>query len=133
LSARTYNDGDYGDTPDGSSTPLWQTGVIDDVPNTSIRLSVAMDGLEGSTYEERFANAYREGVAAGMAKAAENGSNQGTNWEMSVVGKSAYLASKGIEDERPWNSICWYDNGELLNPQPAEPDWAALRKSAGQG
>ncbi|MGW7099672.1 ricin-type beta-trefoil lectin domain protein [Streptomyces sp. NPDC054838] len=128
IGAKTYNHKKYGDAPAG--TPLWQTGVLADVPNTKVRLSVLLDGLRGDTHEEQFRLAYIAGVKAGKNKAAENGSGLGTVWEMSVVGKSAYLAHFGEEGERPWSKIEWWSNGEQVFPD--EPDWRELRKAAGQ-
>jgi hypothetical protein len=112
-------------------TPLWQTGVLKAVGSPSTQLSVQLDGLHGDTHEERFRLAYIAGVKAGKTKAAEVGSGLGTVWEMSVVGKAAFLANVGeTEGSRPWHKVDFYCQGEQAFPD--EPDWMELRGAAGQ-
>ncbi|WP_443041333.1 hypothetical protein [Streptomyces sp. B21-108] len=67
------------------------------------RLSITLDGLPGATPEEVFQNAYIRGVGAGAKGATQGG--YGTPWEMSVVGRNAYLNNVDSEFGRPWSSL----------------------------
>ncbi|MBY8879933.1 LamG-like jellyroll fold domain-containing protein [Actinacidiphila acidipaludis] len=136
LGAKTYNKPEFGLTGDNSNTPLWQTGVLSSVGNPDIQISISLNDLKGQNYEDMFDLAYKAGVKAGMAKAAEPGSGLGTVWEMSIVGKYAFFGSIDEPGGRPWTDFHFYyrepGDDEFSRVYPDEPDWPKLRKAAGQ-
>ena len=89
---------------------------------------MTLDGLPGDNAGEAFQNAYIRGVAGGLKGATQDG--YGTAWEMSVVGRNAYLNSMDSEFGRPWSSIQFYWGG--VPADVAEPNWSVLRALAGQ-
>ncbi|RAG82084.1 hypothetical protein DN069_29440 [Streptacidiphilus pinicola] len=125
--AHTFNDSNFGDIGEGG-IPEWMHGVMRAAGSPDTRLSITLDGLPGATPEEAFQNAYIRGVGAGLKGAVQGG--YGTAWEMSVVGRNAYLNSVDSEFGRSWSSIQFYWRGAPVDVQ--EPDWAALRGLAGQ-
>lgn len=125
--AHTFNDSNFGDVGEGG-IPEWMHGVMRAAGSPDTRLSITLDGLPGATPEEAFQNAYVRGAGAGLKGAVQGG--YGTAWEMSVVGRNAYLNSVDSEFGRSWSSIQFYWRGAPVDVQ--EPDWATLRGLAGQ-
>jgi RHS repeat-associated protein len=125
--AHTFNDSTYGGVAE-NGLPEWMNGVMGAAGSTDTRLSVTLDGLPGASPEEAFQNAYIRGVEGGLKGATQDG--YGTAWEMSVVGRNAYLNSMDSDFGRPWSSIQFYWGGAPADV--AEPNWSVLRGLAGQ-
>jgi RHS repeat-associated protein len=125
--AHTFNDSTFGDVGE-NGLPEWMNGVMSAASSPASRLSVILDGLPGDSAEMAFQNAYVRGVQAGLKGATLDG--YGTAWEMSQVGRNAYMNGLDSELGRPWSSIQFYWRGAQADV--AEPNWATLRALAGQ-
>jgi RHS repeat-associated protein len=87
-------------------SPDWQADVRAAVNDPEVHLHIKLDGFEGATPAEKFANAYKNGSAGGYA----------TEWEMYKVGLALRTGS------RTWDSITFYENGkEMRFDQPDLP------------
>ncbi|WP_308367566.1 polymorphic toxin-type HINT domain-containing protein [Streptomyces sp. ISL-36] len=131
IGGMTLNHDDYGTrhpNADGSlGNPQWVNEVNDALKNDRVSIAVDLGGVlhedqtKFTTPAEVFAEAYRRGVKQGWQK------GPGTQWEMSRVGYHSYVGNQ------EWSEIAWYLNGKAIaKADMPEPDWGALRTSAGQ-
>ncbi|MCP2309929.1 polymorphic toxin-type HINT domain-containing protein [Kitasatospora paracochleata] len=117
--AHTFNGDPWGGHDVSYNGPMWMAGVEQTVSNPGTRISIVLDGMEGSTAIEKFVNAYKRGMIGGKAAAPQSGS--GTNWEMSVVGRAVRMG------DRDWlQNMDFYLNGAKVNGEMKEPDWATI-------
>ena len=105
------------------------------VGSPEAKVSITLDGMPGATPEEQFQNAYVRGIKVGQKNAHMDGN--GTAWEMSRVGSSAYAStfSPELATGRSWNTFDFYtegDGGTFNTVNVNQPNWAKLRQLANQ-
>ncbi|MFQ6145258.1 polymorphic toxin type 27 domain-containing protein [Streptomyces seoulensis] len=126
--ARTFNNRLLGKAaPAGDGRPIWMVGVEKALDNSSVKLSVSLDGVPDATTAaealDKLVERGRPLVGGDWQTVATTGSNNGTAWEM------ATLRLKVILGRREFKNIDWYFTkpGETVPTRVTDmptPDWA---------